>query len=90
MRLNDDWDGADFLAKPVNEIDIVKAQLKSRLVFAKRYEGKDLYIGFRYKEEWFIFPHDLVVKVILAETNVGITPSWNVDGRYSFLPPARP
>jgi len=45
MRLNNDWQGADFIA--VKGDDMLKVQLKARFTLDKKYIGKDIYIGFR-------------------------------------------
>jgi hypothetical protein len=42
MRLNDDWQGADFIAQHIDGGTFLKVQLKSRLAFGTKYQGKDL------------------------------------------------
>ena len=42
MRLNDDWQGADFIA--VKGDDMLKIQLKGRFTVEKKYIGKTIYI----------------------------------------------
>ena len=44
MRLNDDWQGADFIA--VKGDDMLKIQLKGRFTVEKKYIGKTIYISF--------------------------------------------
>ena len=44
MRLNNDWEGADFIA--VKGDDMLKVQLKGRLTLDKKYIDKDIYIVF--------------------------------------------
>ena len=44
MRLNNDWEGADFIA--VKGDDMLKIQLKGRLTVDKKYLNKDLHISF--------------------------------------------
>ena len=44
MRLNDDWQGADFIA--VKGDEMLKIQLKGRFTVDKKYIGKDIYISF--------------------------------------------
>ena len=44
MRLNNDWEGADFIS--VKGDDMIKIQLKGRFTLDKKYEKKDLYIAF--------------------------------------------
>jgi hypothetical protein len=85
IRLSDDWEGADFLAKHVDGETIIKVQLKGRLTILKNYIEKNIYICFPDgKDHFYLFPHDKVKDEILAKTNIGNTRSWNVDGGYSF------
>lgn len=83
MRLSDDWNGADFLAQHISGYTL-RVQLKGRLTFASSYVGKDLWVAFRTMEQWYLFPHDLVLEQALALTNISNTESWAVGGKYSF------
>ena len=44
LRLNDDWQGADFIA--VNGDNMLKVQLKGRFTVDKKYIGKSILIAF--------------------------------------------
>ena len=44
LRLNDDWQGADFIA--VNGNNMLKVQLKGRFTVDKKYIGKSILIAF--------------------------------------------
>jgi len=46
IRLSDDWKGADFLAQHHNG-ETLRVQLKGRLAFYQKYQGKDLWVCFR-------------------------------------------
>ena len=46
IKLNDDWQGADFLAYHKDGSTTLKVQLKARAVINKKYRGKDLYLAF--------------------------------------------
>ncbi len=83
IRLSDDWNGADFLARHING-STLRVQLKGRLTFSSNYIGKDLWIAFRDGELWFLFPHDKMLERILSVTNIGNTESWTALGKYSF------
>jgi len=83
IRLSDDWNGADFLAQHISGTTL-RVQLKGRLTFSKSYMNKDLWVGFRTGERWFVFPHDKILDHALAVTNIGNTESWAVRGMYSF------
>lgn len=63
LRLSDDWHGADFIAQHISG-EMLRVQLKSRLAFYKKYQGKDLYLAFREGEAWYLYPHDeLLIKI---------------------------
>jgi hypothetical protein len=84
-RLIDDWEGADFLAVPFNGSEILRVQLKGRLTFDKKYEGKDLWVCFRHAGSVYLYPHDIVLSEMLNTTNIGNTASWlKPDGCYHF------
>jgi hypothetical protein len=62
MWLNNDWQGADFIAVHIDGVTDLKIQLKSRLSFAKKYKGKNIYICFISKGNIYLYPHDEVLK----------------------------
>lgn len=85
MRLSDDWQNADFIAfKPDDDRQFLKVQLKSRLSFGRKYGKKDLYVAFRDGENWYLYPHDLLLEQVLRKTTVRGTKSWSERGGYSF------
>ena len=61
MWLNNDQNGADFIAVHLDGVSDIKVQLKGRLSFAKRYKGKNLYIGLIANESVYLYPHDEVI-----------------------------
>jgi hypothetical protein len=46
IKLDDDWQGADFLAYHKDGLDTLKVQLKSRRGIARKYIGKNIHIAF--------------------------------------------
>ncbi len=84
LRLSDDWQGADFIAQHIDGDTFLKVQLKGRAVVDRKYEEKDLYIAFRSGSSWYLYPHDEVLRQLLAQTRVGQTKSWREKGGYSF------
>lgn len=84
MRLSDDWRGADFIAQHIDGETFIRTQLKSRLAFDKKYQGKDLYIAFSDGGTWYLYPHDELLEKVLAATGIGDTNSWSERGGYSF------
>jgi hypothetical protein len=83
IRLNDDWQGADFIAQH-SEGEFLKVQLKGRLSFYKKYRDKDLYICFRSGDAWFLYPHDEILRQALEHHAFGATKSWTLEDGYSF------
>jgi len=84
LRLSDDWKGADFIAQHVDGETILRVQLKGRLTFNKKYEGKDLWIMFCSDRHWYMFPHDELLGKMLAANRMVDTASWEEKGGYSF------
>jgi hypothetical protein len=87
IRLHDDFEGADFIAKHVRGKKLLKVQLKGRLTFDKKYhrgEGEDdIYVAFPDGEDWYVYPHDEVFETITSR--LGIiegTKSWREEGTY--------
>lgn len=85
IRLSDDWQGADFIAQHVSG-EFVKVQLKGRLEVNKKYIGKDIFMCFKHKENWYLGPHDEILG--LVETSIEKTVSWT-DGKYSWGNPSK-
>ncbi len=84
IRLTDDWQGVDFIAQHIDGKTFLKVQLKGRLSFNKKYEKKDLYIAFPHAQDWYLYPHDDVLKQVLTKIGIGATLSWRERGGYSF------
>jgi hypothetical protein len=83
IRLSDDWQGADFIAIHINGKDFLKVQLKGRLTFEKKYIDKDVWICFSYDEKWFLYQHDILLKIFGDKMNFINTSSWKKGG-YSW------
>jgi hypothetical protein len=83
FRLSDDWQGADFIALHVSG-EVLRVQLKSRLAFNRKYEGKELHVAFPDGENWYLYPHDELLAKVLLETSIGETQSWRERDGYSF------
>ena len=80
MRLNDDWEGADFIS--INKDEMIKVQLKGRFTIDKKYIGKDIFISFLEDEKVKIYKHDDALEVI--PENVKISKSCSEVGNYSW------
>ena len=89
-RLTDDWNGADFLAVNFDGDTFLRVQLKSRLAFEHKYEGKDLWVCFRHAGYVYLYPHDKLMNEALKLTKIGQTESWKKpNGGYSFPSPPK-
>lgn len=84
IKLSSDWNGADFIAQHFDDKTFLKVQLKGRLCFYKKYQGKDLHICFCEADDWYLYPHDELLKKILDKGLMIRSSSWNVDHGYSF------
>ena len=80
MRLNNDWEGADFIS--VKGDDMIKVQLKGRFTLDKKYEKKELYIAFIEKGIIKIYLHDEALAI--ATSNITDSKSWTENGSYSI------
>jgi len=84
MWLNDDWQGADFIACHINGNSFIKVQLKGRLTIDKKYNNKEIYVAFNQKEQWYIYPHDKLQKELLGMGLMRGSKSWDKVGSYSW------
>ena len=82
IRLSNDWQGADFIAQHHDGITFIKVQLKGRLTFAKKYEGKDLWVCFPHDGEWYFYPHDELLQIV--KPAIKETKSWKIKGAYDY------
>lgn len=83
IKLSDDWCGADFIAQH-QDGSFLKVQLKGRLTVGKKYERKKLWICFPSDGQWYIYPHDVVLKKLLHEKRASIATTYLAGGGYSF------
>jgi hypothetical protein len=87
LRLHDDFEGADFIAKHVFGKKLLKVQLKGRLTFDKKYqrdeEEDEIYIAFPANGEWYLYPHDTVFDEVVRRCNIIVgTDEWKEKGTY--------
>jgi len=64
MWLNNDWQGADFIAIHVDGVTDLKVQLKGRLSFAQKYRNKGIYMCFISAGDIYLYPHDETLNAI--------------------------
>lgn len=84
IKLDSDWQGADFIAQHHEDPAFLKVQLKSRLTFDRKYHDKDLYVCFPSAGEWYLFHHDTLLDAVLASGVMATSASWREKGGYSF------
>lgn len=82
IKLDDDWQGADFLAYHKDGIDTLKVQLKGRLTIDGKYVEKGLHIAFPLFGGWCLIEHDRLVGIVQQETNWLNTESWKLKKHY--------
>lgn len=82
MRLNDDWQGADFIA--VNGDEMLKIQLKGRFTISHKYRHKDIYVAFIENGKVKLYYHDDAYSLVKEHTKK--TKSWNmkIGGGHSW------
>lgn len=80
MWLNNDWQGADFIAVHVDGVTDLKVQLKGRLSFDKKYKGKEIYICFIAGEEIYLYPHDRILQILESKISDRV---WKEKGSWS-------
>lgn len=64
MWLNNDWQGADFIAVHIDGTTDLKVQLKGRIAFDRKYIGKDIYICFIEDGDIYLYPHDHILSIV--------------------------
>lgn len=84
IRLSDDWCGADFIAQHIDGVTFYKVQLKGRLTFSKKYQHRNIYICFPSGGQWFLYPHDELLRRVRKRRSFFGTISWSERGGYSF------
>ena len=85
IKLDDDWQGADFIAQHIDGNTFMKVQLKGRLTFDKKYQNKNIFIAFPYLNNWYLFDHDELLNVFLHTfpNQFATSASWLNEEAYS-------
>ena len=84
VKLSDDWMGADFIAISFDGAQYLKIQLKGRLTFEKKYQGKNIFICFHDKStnNWYLYEHDKLLEKFVE--SIKHSESWDIKGGYSY------
>jgi hypothetical protein len=80
MRLNNDWQGADFIA--VKNDEMLKIQLKGRFTVDEKYIDKSILIAFIENDIVKIYDHDEAVNML--PDNIKKSDSWHIHKGYSW------
>ncbi len=85
IRLNDDWNGADFLMINRKYDDVTyKVQLKSRFTLNIKYSNSEnLYVAFPNGDNWYLFHHKSVLERCYKVLNLENDKVWKETGKYS-------
>lgn len=83
IKLADDWGGVDFIAQHLDG-SFMMVQLKGRLVVDRKYEKKNIWMCFPSKGDWYIYPHDKILKKLMNEKKASISKTYEIVGGYSF------
>ena len=89
IKLDDDWQGADFLAYHKDGSTTLKVQLKSRATICKKYLSKNLHLAFPVAGCWYLVEHDKLVKIAEETTRWLRSPSWINGGEYKSGRPSK-
>ncbi|WP_394693078.1 hypothetical protein [Hyphobacterium sp.] len=84
LRLNDDWQGADFIACHIDGNRFLKIQLKGRMTIDSKYLGKDIYIAFLDGDVCYVYPHDTVLNAVLSLNKINSSRAWTGTKAYSW------
>lgn len=85
LWLNDDWQGADFIANHIDGETFIRVQLKGRLTVDEKYKGKNIYVAFRHKDRSYLYSHDEFLEKVLPK--IKHTESWLNHRGYSWNNP---
>ena len=64
IKLDDDWNGADFLADHVGGKKTLRVQLKGRITIGTKYVGKTLHMMFPLEGRWVLIDHEELVRLV--------------------------
>jgi hypothetical protein len=74
--------GVDFILYRESDGALRKVQLKGRWTIDKKYIDRDIWIAFPIAGDWYLMPHDEMIKAADAD-GVTQTASWIDGGAYS-------
>jgi hypothetical protein len=86
IPLNNDWNGADFIAQASDGKTFIKVQLKSRLTFDEKYLDSQLYVCFRDGNPgpWYFYDHDKLLGQVDVKGKIRESKTWKDKKPYHF------
>ncbi|MHB1220086.1 MAG: hypothetical protein ACYC1L_18020 [Alphaproteobacteria bacterium] len=73
-------EGIDLILYSEPKRRFIKVQLKGRWTIDKKYIGRNILIAFSEGENWYLAPHDAMVKIA---KQLGFARNWMRTGNYS-------
>jgi hypothetical protein len=73
--------GVDFILYRESDALLRKVQLKSRWTIGKKYIDREIWIAFPVDDDWYLVPHDELVRN--APAGILKSVSWTQNGGYS-------
>lgn len=94
--IRDDWNGGDMFARHMLTGEPMTIQIKSRLTFDRKYQGKALWIAFPEADTLaaYVYPHDAVLNKYLdlrRDRNLPLedNAAWERDGLVHWSRPTK-
>ena len=85
VALPEDWQGANCLALHKNDSRVLKVQLQNRMVIARKFMGKDVYMCFPVDSVLHFIHHDDLLRIVEdTAPNTLKSKSWVENGLYSW------
>ncbi len=75
--------GVDFILYRESDNTTRKVQLKGRWMIDKRYVGRDIWMAFPIGADWYLMPHDEMLRLAEADGKTTKSLSWIEGGAYS-------
>jgi hypothetical protein len=75
--------GVDFILYRESDNTTRKVQLKGRWMIDKKYIGRDIWMAFPIGADWYLMPHDEMLRLAEADGKTTKSLSWIEGGAYS-------
>lgn len=81
--------GVDFILYRESDNTIRKVQLKGRWMIDRKYVGRDIWMAFPIGTDWYLMPHDEMLKLAAMNGKTTKSDSWIIGGAYSLKVPSK-